>query len=383
MGAALLPQARSRIGHHDPVPGLLVVPARRPRDGRRLPVLLARRRRAREPIVDATRSRSSGRTRGAGARAGFLTAWTTRDTAGEYKSHAFLPLFYEASAPDHFALLTPLAGYRKSGASKLWYALLPPILSTDSVQTSFSMVFPLWFRHTDKALEQTTTVFPPGLYMSRRNPEESFTTALALFWRFEDVGSATQLVLPLFYDVHDYHLSRTTVLFPFFLRHQNDAEQSHHLGLAVHLQPHDAHLRHHVRPAAGHPAALLGHQARQRRDDAGAAAVRALEAPRLSVDAGDPVLLPPGRPARGRHHRRHLPPVRRGRGAGLRLGREAPGRLQLEHPGRPGRPRARRPPPVRAPLLVLQLRDGSRSARADRLVQRPAARATQGRRARA
>ena len=157
---------------------------------------------------------------------GFLTAWTTRDTAGEYKSHAFLPFFYEASAPDHFALLTPVAGYRKSGASKLWYTLLPPILSTDSVQSSFNMVFPLWFRHTDKALEQTTTVFPPGLYISRRNPEESFTTALALFWRFQDVGSATQLVLPLFYDINDYHLKRTTVLFPFFLRHENHAEQS-------------------------------------------------------------------------------------------------------------------------------------------------------------
>ena len=157
---------------------------------------------------------------------GFLTAWTTRDTAGEYKSHAFLPFFYEASAPDHFALLTPVAGYRKSGASKLWYTLVPPILSTDSVQSSFSMFFPLWFRHTDKALEQTTTVFPPGLYMSRTNPEESFTTALALFWRFKDIGSATQLVLPLFYDVQrlppDAHDGAVPVLPP----PSNHAEQS-------------------------------------------------------------------------------------------------------------------------------------------------------------
>jgi hypothetical protein len=157
---------------------------------------------------------------------GILTAWYTRDTAGEYSSHAFLPLFYQASAPDHFALLTPLAGYRKSGTSKAWYTLVPPILSTDSVQSSFSMVFPLFFRHTDKALERKTTVVPLGLFVSRTTPEESFTTAAALFWRYEDIASSTKIVLPLFYDVHDFHLSRTTVLFPLFVRHRNEVEQS-------------------------------------------------------------------------------------------------------------------------------------------------------------
>src|SRR4029078_232270 len=113
---------------------------------------------------------------------GLLTAWDTPDTPGEYKSHAFLPLFYEASAPDHFALLTPLAGYRRSGASKMGYTLVPPIVSTDSVQTSFGMVFPLFFRHTDKGLERTTTVVPLGLFVSRTTPQESLTTAAALFW---------------------------------------------------------------------------------------------------------------------------------------------------------------------------------------------------------
>jgi hypothetical protein len=51
---------------------------------------------------------------------GLFFAWTTHDTAGEYASHVFLPLFYQASAPDHFALFTLLGGYRRSGPSRTW-----------------------------------------------------------------------------------------------------------------------------------------------------------------------------------------------------------------------------------------------------------------------
>jgi hypothetical protein len=34
------------------------------------------------------------------------------------------------------------------------------------------------------------------------------------------------VVLPLFYDVHDYHLSRTTAFFPLFIRHHRDADDA-------------------------------------------------------------------------------------------------------------------------------------------------------------
>jgi hypothetical protein len=158
---------------------------------------------------------------------GLFFAWYTRDTAGEYASHALLPLFYEASAPDHFTLFTPLAGYRRSGPARAWYSLLPlPMLSTDSVQSSFSMLFPLWFRYTDKAPERSTTVIPPLIYISQSDPEESFTTAALLFWRHRDIASSTTLALPLYYDVHDYHLSRTTALFPLFVRHHRESDQT-------------------------------------------------------------------------------------------------------------------------------------------------------------
>jgi len=158
---------------------------------------------------------------------GLFFAWHTRDTAGEFSSWALLPLFYKASAPDHFALFTPVAGYRNSGPSRTWYALGPLVVSHESIETRFSMVFPLWFRHTNKALERTTTVVPlPLPYVSRTSPEESFTMAAALLWRYRDIASATTFVLPLFYDVHDFHLSRTTVLFPFFVRYHRETDQT-------------------------------------------------------------------------------------------------------------------------------------------------------------
>jgi hypothetical protein len=49
---------------------------------------------------------------------------------------------------------------------------------------------------------------------------------LALFWRQQDVTSSATVVAPLFYDVHDYHLSRTTVALPLFIRHANEVEHS-------------------------------------------------------------------------------------------------------------------------------------------------------------
>jgi hypothetical protein len=158
---------------------------------------------------------------------GFLpVAWYSRDSASGFASHALMPLFYQASGPEHRALFTLLGGYRRSGTSRAWYALGPLLVSTDSLETSFSMLFPLWFRHTNKVAEKTTTVIPPLLYISRTNPQESFTTTLALYWRKRDIASSTTVLLPLFYDVHDYQLSRTTALFPIFIRHHRETDQN-------------------------------------------------------------------------------------------------------------------------------------------------------------
>jgi hypothetical protein len=149
-------------------------------------------------------------------------AWYTRDRGNGDASQAVVPFFYEGSGGDHFSFYTLLGGYHRRGPAHFWYAGL--FLHTDGVQTRFSALFPLWFSHTDKATETTTTVIPPLLHVSRGNPESGFSSTLALFWHYRDIGTSTWLGLPLYFDLHEYHLSRTTVFLPLIFRYENEVE---------------------------------------------------------------------------------------------------------------------------------------------------------------
>jgi hypothetical protein len=164
-------------------------------------------------------SAGSERTRGI-----LPVAWYSRDPVQGSGSTALLPLFYESHGRDRFTLLTAAAGYRRTATSHLWY--FATALFSDSVVTRFRMVAPLWFNHTNKVTETTTTVVPPLLYVSRGNPESGLATFAAIFWRHHDIGSSTTLGIPLYFDVHEFHQSRTTVLFPLFIRYRRDSDHS-------------------------------------------------------------------------------------------------------------------------------------------------------------
>jgi hypothetical protein len=150
-------------------------------------------------------------------------AWYTRDRGNGDAAQAVMPLFYQSSGQDHFSFYTLLAGYHRNGPGHFWYAT-PLVIHADSVQSKFSMVLPLWLSHTDKATETTTTVIPPLLHVSYGNPESGLSTTLALFWHYRDIGTSTWLGLPLYFDVHEYHLSRTTLFLPLLFRHENEVE---------------------------------------------------------------------------------------------------------------------------------------------------------------
>ena len=134
--------------------------------------------------------------------------WYTRDPASGDSANAFLPLFYQSSGKDRSSFLTVIAGYRRTGPSHFWY------------------VFPFVFRHRDEVTETTTTVIPPLLAVSRGNDESRLTTFLGLFWHQRDIASSMTLGLPLFYDVDDFHLSRTTVFLPFGVRYERASDQN-------------------------------------------------------------------------------------------------------------------------------------------------------------
>ncbi len=156
-------------------------------------------------------------------------AWYTRDDANQTGSEAVMPLFYASHGPNQFTLLTLLAGVSRSLEANRWYAGL--LYVSNTVNSSTRVLFPLYVSHFDRASERRTRLFLPLAYFSRSTPEKSITTIAALFWRRTDIASATTLVLPLFFDVHDYRASRTTVLLPLFFRHANETT-GHNYALA-------------------------------------------------------------------------------------------------------------------------------------------------------
>jgi hypothetical protein len=148
-------------------------------------------------------------------------AWFTSDPTAGDGSQAVMPLFYHRSGPDLFSFYTVAAGYHRHGASSFWYA--GPLVHTNSPQSSFTMLAPLWFSHTNKTTETTTTVIPPLLHVSRSNPESGLSSTLGIIWHHRDIASSSWTVLPFYYDVHEYRLSRFTMLLPVFGRYADEA----------------------------------------------------------------------------------------------------------------------------------------------------------------
>lgn len=146
-------------------------------------------------------------------------AWITRDRSSGFGREALLPLFYASHGPDRFTLLTLLAGFSRTPTTRRWYA--GPLYVSDTVESRSRFFLPLYFDHLSRATETHTRVIVPLLHVMRSTPEKSLSTFAGLFWRRRDVSSATTVVLPLFYDVHDYRDRRTTVLLPLFIRHRN------------------------------------------------------------------------------------------------------------------------------------------------------------------
>ena len=144
-------------------------------------------------------------------------AWYSRDDEEKTASHAFLPLFYEKHGPTQTSLLTLPFGFHRQPDRNWWYVL--NVFHRDTVQSTFTTVFPLWFSHFNKTTETSTRVIPPLLHFSRSRPDRSLSGWLLLFWRHRNIDAATTLGLPLFYDIYNYHQSRLTLLAPLYFRY--------------------------------------------------------------------------------------------------------------------------------------------------------------------
>jgi hypothetical protein len=133
--------------------------------------------------------------------------WHSSDPADGSGATGLMPLFYEAHGPNRQTFMTLLFGWHRSPTSRFTYA---------------GPVLPLFVSHTNLTTETHTTVVPPLLLFTRHSPDASLTTVAGLFWHQHDVTSSMSLGIPLYYDFHDFNISRTTVLVPLFFRRANE-----------------------------------------------------------------------------------------------------------------------------------------------------------------
>jgi hypothetical protein len=163
------------------------------------------------PIYWASSAGGAQRTRGI-----LPVVWYSRDDERRTASHALMPLFYEKHGPSQQTVVTLPFGFHRQPDRHWWYVL--NVFRKDSVQSSFTMVFPLWFSHLNKTTETSTRVIPI-LHFSRQRPDRGLTSWFLLFWRHRSIDSATTLGLPILYDVHNYHQNRLTFVVPIFFRY--------------------------------------------------------------------------------------------------------------------------------------------------------------------
>ena len=163
------------------------------------------------PIYWASSAGGAQRTRGL-----MPVAWYSRDDEKRTASHALMPLFYEKHGPTEQTVVTLPFGFKRHPDRNWFYVL--NVFRRDTVQSTFTMVFPLWWSHLNKSTETRTRIIPL-IHFSRTRPDRGLTNWLLLFWRHRTIDSATTLGLPILYDIHNFHQNRYTFLAPVYFRY--------------------------------------------------------------------------------------------------------------------------------------------------------------------
>jgi hypothetical protein len=149
----------------------------------------------------------------------FFASWDDRGGKGA----GLFPLFYFRREPERKAIYTPIFGYDRSSERTQWYAGL--FFRRTSPSSSLDLFVPLFLRHRNHDLGETT-LFAVPFYFGRWSPEKSFHLAFPLVWRSRSVDQTATVVFPVVWDFNNLYLSRTTLIFPLLLRHQNLAEKT-------------------------------------------------------------------------------------------------------------------------------------------------------------
>ena len=148
----------------------------------------------------------------------FHTSW---DNAGK-RTLSIFPLFHYVGSPSRKAFYTLLGGYDRSPARTQWHATI--FFRRKSPRSTLNVLFPLAFYHRNHEEGVSRFFLPP--YFGRWSREGSLHLLFPLIWHRRTVDSTWSVLFPLYWDFKNRFVDRTTMLFPLFLRHSNLEKKS-------------------------------------------------------------------------------------------------------------------------------------------------------------
>ena len=138
----------------------------------------------------------------------------------ERHSVGLLPLLYTSRGPNRRSLYTPLFGFRRreNPHRTTWYA--GSYISSRSPSRSYDALLPLMVHHRDHQRQRTSLFMLP--YFGRWEPERSSHFFFPLLWHSRRTERSTTVVVPVLWDFHRRGVKRSTLVFPFYLRHRDE-----------------------------------------------------------------------------------------------------------------------------------------------------------------
>jgi hypothetical protein len=149
--------------------------------------------------------------------------WFQKVSSDGTSQTTIFPLFHFRKKLLGSLLITPLFGYSTYPSGYRAYATLL-YLRRDS-QVSSTAVWPLAYFTKDKANGTSTRMVIP-FFFDGRGENRQLQAYTPLIWRYKSVERSVIIGLPLFFDVHSYHESRTTGLLPLFIRNDSKVFKS-------------------------------------------------------------------------------------------------------------------------------------------------------------
>jgi hypothetical protein len=144
------------------------------------------------------------------------------------------PLFHYSSSQrgNVTRFFSPLFMWKsnKKLRSRWWAWMAPPIISMRSLGKGTDVVFPLYWRHFDKARGSELVCVPPFLYYRDHFQRNTFLFPFWWSFRHRDTGAYVRALFPLFYQQRSTTGRTTTVAGPGYLTY--GGKKGWHAGLA-------------------------------------------------------------------------------------------------------------------------------------------------------